>query len=121
MNESDNRRSVGGAMYPHDPAEARAHRDVAFNSLVGLLEMFLHRHEFSPSELREAVILAATRYEMKICRPMFMLKDEEVREFLARTGRDAKGEEEIDRLKYVEAVLANPELAAELLRERGGR
>ena len=108
-------------MYPHDPVEARARRDVVFNQLVSTLESFLHKHELSPSELREAAILASTRYELKVCRPMFVLSDGEIREFLARTGRDTKGEEQIERMKYVEAVLENPELAAELLRERSGR
>lgn len=120
MNENE-RRAQGGTMYPHDPIEARAHRDVAFNRLVGMLEAFLHKHEFSPSELREAVILAATRHEMKICRPMFVLSDGEVREFLARTERDLEGEKELDRLKYIELILEYPEQAAAVLRERGPR
>lgn len=105
-------------LYAHDPVQARFERDQRFNSLVCMLQTFLHEHKFSPSELREAVMLAATRYEMTVCRPMFVLSDGEVREFMARTGRDPKAEEEIDQAKFVEAILANPELAADLLRQR---
>jgi hypothetical protein len=104
-----------GAFYPADPVEQRYHRDAHFHSLVKTLECYLQRYEFSPSELREAVMLAATRNEMRICRPAFVLSDGEIVEFLARTGRDPKGDEELTRLKYVETVLEHPELAAELI------
>jgi hypothetical protein len=106
-----------GPFYPNDPVEQRYHRDANYRSLVSMLEAFLQRYEFSPSELREAVMLAVTRNEMRICRPAFVLSDGEIVEFIARTGRDPKGEEEISRLKFVEALLDNPGLAAELLKK----
>jgi hypothetical protein len=112
------RRNGVGPFYPNDPVERRYHEDVHFHHLVKMLEAFLQKHEFSPSELREAVMLAVTRNEMRICRPMFVLSDGEIREFMARTGPNEKAEHEIDRLKFVEAVLENPEIAAELLKER---
>ena len=112
---SRERYSGVGPFYPNDPVEQRYHRDVNFHHLVSMLEALLQRYEFSPSELREAVMFAVTRNEMRICRPVFVLSEGEVREFLARTGRDEKGEQEIDRLKVVEAALDNPRMAAEIL------
>jgi hypothetical protein len=58
-----------------DSPEERYVRDPQFHALVSCLEAFIHKAQFSPSELREAVILAATRYEMR--RPIAGLRFEE--------------------------------------------
>ena len=43
--------------------------DPVFRSLVDMMEVFLTEHsEVTPSELREAVILAATNIEMRTLR-----------------------------------------------------
>jgi len=42
--------------YRHDPA---------FSALVTMMESYLHTADFTPTELREAVILAAIRYESR--------------------------------------------------------
>lgn len=82
--------------YPKDPVQARFERDVHFRSLVSMLEATLHDHQFSPSELRDACILAATRYEMRVCRRELVFSDGEIAEFLRRTDRDEAGERAID-------------------------
>lgn len=43
----------------------RFQRDPAFATLVNLLESFLHTTEFTPTEIREAALLAAVNYEMR--------------------------------------------------------
>jgi hypothetical protein len=43
----------------------RAMHDPAFSALVTMLESYLHTAEFTPTELREAVMLAAIRYESR--------------------------------------------------------
>lgn len=39
--------------------------DPDYRQLVDLLEQFIHRAQFSPSELREAAVLASINYEMR--------------------------------------------------------
>jgi hypothetical protein len=46
-------------------AEERYQRDPAFHAMVDLLEQLVHKGEYTPTELREAVVLAATHYEMR--------------------------------------------------------
>jgi hypothetical protein len=41
------------------------HNDPQFNSLVNLLESFIYSAQFTPSELREACVMASINYEMK--------------------------------------------------------
>lgn len=43
----------------------RFHHDPAFSALVTLMESYLHTADFTPTELREAVMLAAIRYESR--------------------------------------------------------
>lgn len=52
------------------PAE-RYRQDPYFYNIVNLLRAELARGDFTPSELREAVILAATMHEMEHVRPLF--------------------------------------------------
>jgi hypothetical protein len=49
--------------------EERYQNDPEFHSLVDLLYKFVANGHFTPTELREAVILAATKYEMTHLRP----------------------------------------------------
>lgn len=46
------------------PADLRYLRDAAFKYLVDSLEALIHKGTYTPTELREAIILAATHYEM---------------------------------------------------------
>ncbi|MDI1362550.1 hypothetical protein [Methylotenera sp.] len=39
--------------------------DPSFHHLVNTLEQLIHQAEFTPSELREACVLASINYEMK--------------------------------------------------------
>lgn len=43
----------------------RFQRDPAFSALVTLMESYLHTADFTPTELREAVMFAAIRYESR--------------------------------------------------------
>jgi len=49
--------------------EERYARDPEFNRLVDTLEMQIHQAQFTGTELREAAVLAAIKYEMKTVRP----------------------------------------------------
>jgi hypothetical protein len=68
-----------------DPLEDRFYRDPQFNGLVKMLESFIQTHRYSPSELREAVMLAATRYELRNYRSQFVLSRDAGERFLERT------------------------------------
>lgn len=46
------------------PPEERYLRDAEFHALVDLLYGFIVRCQYTPTELREAAILAATRHAM---------------------------------------------------------
>ena len=58
-------------------ARERYQNDAAYRSLVQMLEAFIQRCEFTPSELREACILASINYEMYTIRSLHipMTKD----------------------------------------------
>jgi hypothetical protein len=51
-------------MRTRQTVEERYQNDPAFRALVEVLYNQIANAQFTPSELREAVILAATRYEM---------------------------------------------------------
>ena len=44
--------------------------DPAFHHLVDLIEVMIERAEFSPSEIREAAMLACINHEMRHIRPL---------------------------------------------------
>ena len=48
--------------------EDRYRHDQHFRALVDLLEAAVHRAEYTPTELREAAMLAAIHYEMRTLR-----------------------------------------------------
>ena len=54
-----------------DFAKERYTRDPQFHHIVDMLESLLHKAEYTPSELREAVMLAAIHYEAKHIQPMY--------------------------------------------------
>lgn len=45
--------------------EERYDRDPMFNSLVTVMEHYIERMELTPTEMREAAVLACYRYEMR--------------------------------------------------------
>jgi hypothetical protein len=55
-----------------EPARSRYDRDPQFRQLVALLYAMIDDSEFTPTELREAVILAAMRWEMSHTRPLLL-------------------------------------------------
>lgn len=97
-------------MYPKDPVESRYERDIYFRGLVNTIETLLADHQFSPSELREACLLAATRYEMRTSRRSFVLSDGQVADFLERTDRDEKGEGRAADVAMAKLLRDHPEL-----------
>ncbi len=57
--------------------EYRYRADVNFKQLVDLMESFIHQASYTPSELREASLLAAIHYESRTLRMLHR----EVRKF----------------------------------------
>jgi hypothetical protein len=53
-------------------AADRYESDPAFAAIVDVIYMHICEGTFTPTELREAVILAATKYEMLHARPMIL-------------------------------------------------
>lgn len=54
----------------------RYQTDSAFHALVDMLQAQLHGGNYTPTELREAVMLAATLYENTHIRPLIFTKQE---------------------------------------------
>jgi hypothetical protein len=61
---------------PARSVEERYQNDPTFHALVDILYNQITNAQFTPSELREAVILAATRYEMNHVRRYIFRGDE---------------------------------------------
>jgi len=51
-------------MYDKTDMRYKYQTDSQFKSLVDLFESFLHRADFTPSEIREAAMMASIHYEM---------------------------------------------------------
>jgi restriction endonuclease Mrr len=49
-------------------AKEKYENDPAYHRLVQVLYSMIAEYQFTPSELREAVVFAATKYEMENCR-----------------------------------------------------
>ncbi len=68
--------------------EDRYRRDPVFNRLVDLMQAQLEENscqQYTPTELREAVILAATMYEYRHIRPITIRQGDEGPEFARET------------------------------------
>ena len=64
------------------PAEKYAH-DPQYRHLVDMMESVMHRADFTPSEMREAAMLASINYEMKsVRRPLIIPEAERALRFL---------------------------------------
>jgi len=59
-----------------EPRE-RYERDPSYRALVDSLMSAIHQAQYTPTELREAVILAAIRYEERFPRPIIMVRKDE--------------------------------------------
>lgn len=57
----------------------RYQTDAVFHAIVDLLRSEMRRGDFTPTELREAVILAATMHESEAVQPLFRLTRGEAR------------------------------------------
>ena len=57
-------------------AKERYREDPVFHAIVDMLRQELRRSEFTPTELREAVILAATIHESETVRPIALTRGE---------------------------------------------
>lgn len=52
------------------------HSDNAFRQLVDLMESFIHKNQYTPSEMREAAVMASINYEHKRVSPMMFITPE---------------------------------------------
>lgn len=59
-----------------EPRERYA-RDPVYRSLVDSLMSAIHQAQYTPTELREAVILAAIQYEAQFPRPIIMVRKDQ--------------------------------------------
>lgn len=69
------------------PAQERYLRDPQYNALVDMFYHQLLSGGYTPTELREAVILAATKFEMYHTRHMIFGSDKQV--FIPHSGPNA--------------------------------
>ncbi len=76
-----------------DTPQERYMRDPVFNQLVSVIEAMLHRAEFTPSEVREAAMLACIRHENATVRQYRLVIPEEVEDAQAILDRWARGKE----------------------------
>ena len=67
-------------------ARDRYMTDPAFSQLVRMMESFLHKHEFTPSEMREAAVLASIKYHETHTEPHLMFCNPELEESLKKAG-----------------------------------
>lgn len=58
----------------HNTPEDRYRHEHAFRYLVDTMEQSIHSCRYTPSELREAAVLAAIHYEQRQPRPWFVFK-----------------------------------------------
>ena len=52
--------------------EERYRRDAHFHALVDMLRAAMHAAQYTPTEVREAAMLAAMAHETETVRPMFI-------------------------------------------------
>lgn len=59
-----------------DRLQERYESDPAFHAMVDQCEALIAKLQLTPSELREAVMFAALRYDMKNPQPIMLFRDE---------------------------------------------
>jgi hypothetical protein len=70
--------------------QERYEYDAQFRQLVDTLTSFIVNCQFSPSELREAAMLAAIRYEMIHARPSYIVSDNAIDRVDSYHGRKSE-------------------------------
>ena len=61
--------------HEHLSPEERYSRDAEFYELVRMLEAFIHKAQYTPTEMREATILACIHYEVNNVRSFMRPKE----------------------------------------------
>jgi hypothetical protein len=84
--------------------EERYHRDPTFAALVDVMEAAIHRAEYTPTELREAAMLAAVRYETRNWRVAARLDGASIRVFSAAPFRPGSRAFELFHRAWTRAV-----------------
>ncbi len=79
--------------------EGRYQQDTQFRTLVDLMESYIARADFTPSEIRLAAMMASIHYEMyRLPRAIHLDKEtEEALNVLHRTLTEEKGEKQESR------------------------
>lgn len=54
----------------------RYHYDAAFRTLVDVMVMHIHNLDYTPTEMREAAMLAACIHEERTIRPRFFIPED---------------------------------------------
>jgi hypothetical protein len=82
----------------------RYQRDPEFNQLVNLIRHHLEENDFTPTELREACMVAATIFEMEYVRPV-VLPDGRIMEYVGPKSKVAVDLKEKDLDRRIEIEL----------------
>ena len=69
------------------PAQNRYESDPAFRVLVDHMEANIHAAEYTPSEMREAALLASIHYELRSVRSMVLPLPKDVQDAMACLGK----------------------------------
>ena len=91
---SDRERAERARLRPED----RYMRDPHFHALVDVLENAIHVAQYTPTEIREAAMLAAIRYEMRRGMPPLRISTELIDPYRERVEIPAMGEIDFTRL-----------------------
>lgn len=65
--------------WPHNPVRNRYHTDPFFHQLVDMFRACLEEGRCTPTEIREAAMLAQLMYEERHPRPIVFTRDDVVR------------------------------------------
>jgi hypothetical protein len=68
-----------GQYWPHNPLRKRAETDPSFRQLVRMFEACLEQGQYTPTEIREAAMLAQILYEERHPRPVTFSRDDVIR------------------------------------------
>jgi hypothetical protein len=67
--------------------------DPVYRRLVDTLESLIHQNELTPSEIREAAVLASINYEMKKVRTIYIDKETEEAFLILRKKTESRESE----------------------------